>query len=176
MREISFAVQCLLGVLALSVHADAQSGKGMTWKMIGTNTPTGTLKIGCANSCDAYKGDTACTTALPILCIKKSGAGFPLPPPPSVDNSSRYHRWTGGIVGTTAATVLPATLTAANALCAQTFGAWRCFTTAGAGTSRATAASAIQPSASGSTSMISLERPAGTSGPLQRPGDAANES
>lgn len=125
MRKISVAVLCLLGALTLSVHAEAQSGKGMTWKMLGTNAPTGTIKVGC-DSCDGYKGDTACTTALPILCIKKTGAGFPLPLPPSVDNSNQYYRWSGGIIGTTAATVPPPTLAAVNALCAQTFGAdWR---------------------------------------------------
>lgn len=126
MRTISVTALYLLCALALAMQADAQSGKGMTWKFIGTNSPTGTVKVGCAVSCNAYNGDTPCTTALPLLCIKKSGAGFPLPLPPSVDNSSQYYRWSGGIIGTTAATVPPATLAAANALCVQTFGPdWR---------------------------------------------------
>jgi hypothetical protein len=125
MRKISVAAFCLSCALAFALQAGAQT-KGMTWKLLGTNAPTGTIKVGCANSCDAYKGDTPCTTALPLLCIKKSGAGFPLPLPPSVDNSNQYYRWTGGIIGTTADTVPPSTLTAANTLCAQTFGPdWR---------------------------------------------------
>jgi len=126
MRKILIAAFYLSCALALAMQADAQTGKGMTWKMIGTNAPTGTIRVGCANSCDAYKGDTSCTTALPLLCIKKTGVGFPLPLPASVDNSSRYYRWTGGVIGTTADTVPPSTLAAANALCVQTFGPdWR---------------------------------------------------
>lgn len=126
MRKISVAALSLSCALTFAVQAHAQSGKGMTWKFIGTNTPTGTVRVGCANSCDAYNGDTLCTTALPLLCIKKSGTGFPLPLPATVDNSSQYYKWAGGILGTTADTVPPSTLSAANALCVQTFGAdWR---------------------------------------------------
>ena len=100
--------------------------KGWHRKFIATNAPTGTVKVGCANSCDAFKGDTPCTAALPILCIKKSGAGFPLPLPSSVNDSDQYYRWTGGVIGTTAETVPPPTLAAVNAICAQAFGAdWR---------------------------------------------------
>jgi hypothetical protein len=55
--------------------------------------------------------------------------GFPLPVPASVNNTSRNNKWSGGVVGTTSATVPPATLTAvngANALCVREFGAdWR---------------------------------------------------
>jgi hypothetical protein len=100
--------------------------KGMTWKLVASNVSTGTIAVGCAASCDAYQGDTECTTALPLLCIKKAGAGFPLPLPASVDNSNAYYRWSGGVVGTTKAAVPPATLAAANSLCIQEFGAgWR---------------------------------------------------
>ncbi|MES1245726.1 MAG: hypothetical protein ABUT39_29235 [Acidobacteriota bacterium] len=101
--------------------------KGMTWRLTSTNSPTGTIHVGCGNNeCDPRQGDTDCTTALPILCIKKSGTGFPLPVPATVNNSDQYHRWSGGVVGTTGATVPPATLTAANDLCTKQFGAdWR---------------------------------------------------
>ena len=100
--------------------------KGMTWKLLATNTPTGTVRVGCGNSCDATKGDTQCTTALPLLCIKKSGTGFPLPLPSTVDNSDHYDRWSGGVIGTTAAMVPPTTLVAANSVCSTQFGAdWR---------------------------------------------------
>src|SRR6476661_6657032 len=61
--------------------------KGLTWKLVATNSTTGTISVGCWNGCDAYHGDTPCTTALPILCIKKTGPGFPLAVPASVDNS-----------------------------------------------------------------------------------------
>jgi hypothetical protein len=104
---------------AVTVH------KGMTWKWISKNATTGTVDVGCDN-CGAYQGDTSCKTALPILCIKKSGPGFPLPVPVGVNNSDQYHKWTGGIVATTAPIVPPATLAAADALCAQDFGpGWR---------------------------------------------------
>jgi hypothetical protein len=101
--------------------------KGMTWALLGTNVPTGTIKVGCSGpACNAYHGDTPCTTPLPLLCIRKSGPGFPLPVPASVDNSNRYYKWAGGIVGTTAAMVPPSTLAAANAACTTQFGTdWR---------------------------------------------------
>lgn len=100
--------------------------KGLTWKWLATNSTTGTIDVGCYNGCDAYKGDTPCKTLLPILCIKKSGPGFPLPLPVGVINSDKYHKWSGGVVGTTPATVPPPTLAAADAVCASTFGpGWR---------------------------------------------------
>jgi len=100
--------------------------KGLTWKLLATNSTTGTIDVGCWNGCDAYHGDTPCTTALPILCIKKSGPGFPLQLPVSVNNSDKYHKWAGGVVGTTKPTVPPATLAGANALCVKEFGpGWR---------------------------------------------------
>jgi hypothetical protein len=117
----------LLLLFALPCIAGAQSsGKGLTWKLLATNSTTGTVSVGCYSGCNAYQGDTACTTALPLLCIKKSGAGFPLPLPAGVNNSDQYHRWSGGIVGTTSPTVPPTTLAAANALCTKAFGPdWR---------------------------------------------------
>jgi len=111
-----FALPCLLG---------AQT-KGLTWKLLGTNSTTGTIAVGCWSGCDAFQGDTACTAALPILCIKKSGTGFPLPLPAAVSNSDIYYKWSGGVIGTTSPTVPPSTLAAANALCSQAFGTdWR---------------------------------------------------
>jgi len=99
--------------------------KGMTWRLIATNAPTGTTVVGCSG-CNAYQGDTPCTTALPILCIKKSGPGFPLALPASVSNGNIYYTWAGGVVGTTYPYVPPTTLAAANNLCILEFGAgWR---------------------------------------------------
>lgn len=100
--------------------------KGMTWAQVAVNAPTGTVRVGCANACNASTGDTLCTTSLPMLCIRKSGTGFPLPLPMTVDNTNQYVRWSGGIVGTTAAMTPPSTLLAANAVCSSLFGAdWR---------------------------------------------------
>src|SRR3954451_6040532 len=105
---------------ALAVH------KGLTWKLLATNSTTGTIDVGCWNGCDAHNGDTAGRTAVPILCIEKAGPGFPLQLPASVNNSDQYHKWSGGVVGTTKPTVPPATLTAADALCVKEFGpGWR---------------------------------------------------
>ena len=99
--------------------------KGMTWRFNSANPTTGTIDVGCSNSCDGYNGDTACTTPLPMLCIRKSGPGFPLPVPVGLPNSDRYHLWSGGIVATTAP-IVPTTLAAANAACAAQFGTdWR---------------------------------------------------
>lgn len=107
--------------------ANGSVRKGVTWKLRGTNATTGTVIVGCDN-CDPYQGDTPCTKALPLLCIKKTGAGFPLPNPATVAsaNPDRYYRWSGGVIATTKPTVPPSTLAAANALCVQEFGAgWR---------------------------------------------------
>jgi hypothetical protein len=107
------------------------NSKGLTWRLISTNVPTGTIRVGCGvssnqNECDGHQGDTVCTAALPVLCIKKAGAGFPLPVPVSVNDTSQYNKWSGGIVGTTSATVPPATLLAADGLCTLEFGTdWR---------------------------------------------------
>jgi hypothetical protein len=94
---------------------------GLTWQLVSTNSPTGTIRVGCGIGCDALHGDTPCTTALPLLCIKKTGAGFPLPRPASVNDTSLYNKWSGGVVGTTNPTVPPKTLAAANALCVLEF-------------------------------------------------------
>jgi hypothetical protein len=100
--------------------------KGLTWKLVSTNSPTGTVRVGCGAECDPYLGDVECTEALPLLCIKKAGTGFPLPRPTSVSNSSFYNRWSGGIIGTTSPTVPPKKLSEASALCVKEFGTdWR---------------------------------------------------
>lgn len=110
------------GTYSITVPDCQPPQKGMTWRLISTNSPTGTIRVGCGNNeCDPRHGDTPCTSALPLLCIKKTGVGFPLPPPVTVINTDKYNKWSGGIVGTTSATVPPATLALANALCAQQF-------------------------------------------------------
>jgi hypothetical protein len=123
MRAPLAATLSLLFIVPCAVQA---APYGLTWKLLGTNSTTGTVSVGCGAGCNAYMGDTPCATALPLLCIKKSGTGFPLPLPAAVDNSNPYYTWSGGVVGTTAATVPPSTLTAANTLCSQAFGTdWR---------------------------------------------------
>jgi hypothetical protein len=114
------------GRLGVSSAQASALPKGLTWKLLATNSTTGTIDVGCATGCDAYHGDTSCAQALPILCIKKTGPGFPLQAPVSVDNSNQYHKWSGGVVGTTKATVPPSKLSGADALCVKEFGpGWR---------------------------------------------------
>lgn len=115
------------GTYTITAPNCAQStSKGMTWSLLGTNPVTGTIRVGCKAGCDPRKGDTPCTTPLPLLCIRKSGPGFPLPVPVGVDNSDQYNKWAGGIVATTKPMVPPSTLGAADAVCATEFGPnWR---------------------------------------------------
>lgn len=118
-------------VTSVVVDSCGQNGHGMTWRLARVENPTGVLTVGCGsndygNECNAYSGDTSCSTVLPILCIRKNGSRFPLAKPASVDNSNIYAQWSGGIVGTTSPTLPPSTLAAANAKCAQEFGLdWR---------------------------------------------------
>lgn len=105
--------------------------KGMTWKLNSANSTSGIVDVGCVQSpqCDAYNGDTLCTTQLPMLCINPFGpAGLSLPVPPNVDNSNVYHKWSGGIVATTPAVAASTfNFTAdANTYCQTQFGPnWR---------------------------------------------------
>jgi hypothetical protein len=108
------------------VASCAPAKKGLTWIKAGVDPVNGAVRIACNNNCNATQGDTPCTTPLPLLCIRKSGPGFPLPVPVGMNNSDQYNRWAGGVIATTAPMVPPATLAAANAVCATTFGAnWR---------------------------------------------------
>ncbi|HEV8238737.1 MAG TPA: hypothetical protein VGS57_05175 [Thermoanaerobaculia bacterium] len=111
--------------LALELANQGCAPKGMTWAFAGVNAPTGTVRVACSN-CNPTTGDTPCSTPLPLLCIRKSGNGFPLPKPMGVNNSNQNSLWSGGVIGTTAPVVPPPTLVAANALCVQQFGTdWR---------------------------------------------------
>ncbi|HVR97815.1 MAG TPA: flagellar hook-length control protein [Thermoanaerobaculia bacterium] len=74
------------------VHASG--GNGMTWAKIDHQTSLGTDRVGCAG-CDAYDGETACTTALPILCLRTSSA-----PNPGL-STDFYNGWTGGHIAIT---------------------------------------------------------------------------
>ncbi|MCU1348900.1 MAG: hypothetical protein JWO56_1930 [Acidobacteria bacterium] len=109
----------------LAQDAQRTVRKGMTWTKAQVDPVTGTIGVTC-NNCNAYTGDTPCTTPLPFICIRKSGPGFPLPLPVGLVNSNRYYLWSGGVIATTAATVPPATLAAANTVCSTQFGTdWR---------------------------------------------------
>lgn len=109
-------------------------GKGLTWKLNSTNATTGTIDVGCGhsnnvNECNPLTGDTMCTTQLPILCFKPAQLSVPI----NVNNSDKYHKWSGGIVATTPAVAGNSasnpdltTIAKADKYCADLFGpGWR---------------------------------------------------
>ena len=54
---------------SFAVVNSGSARKGMTWGSSHDNV-LGIDRLGC-NNCDAYKGDTACSVALPVLCLRK---------------------------------------------------------------------------------------------------------
>jgi hypothetical protein len=118
---------------------DEKTKKGLTWGLVSHNDEFGIDRVGCYGTprvdgtsdgqpCNPYQGDTSCSTALPILCLKAeglprpryavTGRGYAMP-------VEYYHGWTGGHIGLTRP-VRGDTLTgveAAHALCEAEFGA-----------------------------------------------------
>ena len=94
---------------------------GMTWRKIDHNSSFGADRIDC-NGCDAYFGETSCSTYLPVLCINIEGS-----PNPGI-STTFYSGWTGGNIAHTApvqGTSL-GSLANANLLCSAFLGAgWR---------------------------------------------------
>ncbi|HRC87826.1 MAG TPA: hypothetical protein PK413_19710, partial [Thermoanaerobaculia bacterium] len=107
----------LLLAATLVKDASASGGFGMTWAKSSHNATYGADLVGCVG-CYPYTGDTACTNALPILCIKPDGAANP---GLAVDF---YHGWIGGNIGLTQSYkgIRLTSLEVANALCASAFG------------------------------------------------------
>ncbi|MFY0568680.1 flagellar hook-length control protein [Archangium lansingense] len=97
----------------------------MTWLKRSHLSSNGVDWVGCDNGvqCNAYTGDTACTAALPILCIRQDFS-----PVPSGLTTDVYNGWARGHI-TTTPPVQGVTLTSAavaNQICAANFGAgWR---------------------------------------------------
>jgi hypothetical protein len=121
----SLAGMMVLGALmvGMSLPAQASGGMGMTWTKHFHTTAQGVDRVGCGGVCNAYTGDTSCSTALPVLCIKKDGS--PTPPGLATDF---YNGWTGAHIATTHP-IVGSVLTSqvvADQLCAAYFGAgWR---------------------------------------------------
>jgi hypothetical protein len=106
----------LLATLGAS-SAFAAGGFGMTWAKSAHETVYSTDKVACG-SCNPYTGETACTTALPILCIRQDGSGNP------GLVTDYYNGWASGHIHLTppvAGTALTS-LAAANMWCVSTFG------------------------------------------------------
>lgn len=108
-------------VLLLAVSASAAAPPyGMTWTKAADYGAT--VRVGCSG-CDAYDGDTACSIALPILCIYVSGA-----PDPEPWRASYYNGWSEGHVAISAPVKGSDLISEANAssICQGQFGTgWR---------------------------------------------------
>lgn len=95
---------------------------GMTWRSLEQRSG-GVVHVGSDNVTNAYSGDTAAATSLPVLCLRVTNAAVPAGITPDF-----YNGWAKGSVALTAP-VAGSTLTSrttADSLCSSTFGpAWR---------------------------------------------------
>lgn len=140
MVRLGFVVAALLPFAAITTAvAQAQEPRGMTWGSYeNAATGDGVVFVGChgkprtaQGSCDAYVGDTACTTRLPLLCLRVDGR----PRPPGLITGKGhamapdfYAGWAQGEVkaGKPVAGMELRSQADANALCAAQFGpGWR---------------------------------------------------
>jgi hypothetical protein len=105
---------------------------GMTWGKVYHDAGNGVDKMSCdvvGFHCDAYNGDTQCTSKLPVLCVKVDGSPRPNYDVPDSSGGgimppAFYNGWARGHLAATVP-VLGSKLTspqAANALCAAKFG------------------------------------------------------
>ena len=96
-------------------------GEGMTFLQYKQPSAEGTIMVSCGDvngDCDPWEGDTACTEARPVLCLKWTGESAPAGETP----------WFAGTTDITAPVQGCAltSLAVANALCEETFGPdWR---------------------------------------------------
>lgn len=106
-------------LLAVAVPTWASGGTGMSWGKASHDATTGTDQIGCMG-CDPYVGNTACSTALPVMCFKADGS-----PAPGSLVLDYYHGWKGGHIATTPPIAGTSLGSAANAnlICTSYFGA-----------------------------------------------------
>jgi hypothetical protein len=114
------------GVMLSAASAGPASARsGMTWGLYSHDPTLGVDHVGCAG-CNAYTGDTACKTKLPILCLNVDGS--PRPPYSVTPGQEFYEGWAEGHIATTlpvAGTHLT-TPTTGDQICATSFGTgWR---------------------------------------------------
>lgn len=126
-------------LLSFAAAVAAEQPRGMTWGSYDNPaTGNGIVFVGChgkprteAGSCDAYAGDTACATRLPLLCLRVdgrprppgliTGKGYAMPP-------DFYAGWAQGEVkaGKPVAGTQLRSQADADAMCAAQFGTgWR---------------------------------------------------
>jgi len=97
------ALCALLCCLLFHPLAHADNGMGMTWKKQSHHDTLGVDKVGCSG-CDAYQGDTSCSTKLPILCLKQDNSpdpGVPILPTNASMPDDFYNGWAEGHIGLT---------------------------------------------------------------------------
>jgi hypothetical protein len=131
-RVMAAVALAAVGGLGLALPA-AANDKGMTWAKAGHDARLGIDAVACAagDGCDAYAGDTACTAALPVLCLKQDGSTRPnymVHPAGGVMPDAFYRGWASGHIATTAPVVgnLLTSAAQADGLCEAAFGAgWR---------------------------------------------------
>ncbi|HEY0639116.1 MAG TPA: S8 family peptidase [Pseudonocardiaceae bacterium] len=99
------------------------SGRAMTWTLLARQWNADVVDVGSDSKTNAYTGDTAVGTSLPVLCLRQDGRAVPPGVSPTFNNG-----WARGEVRLTAP-VAGSGLTSratADALCSGQFGAgWR---------------------------------------------------
>ncbi len=102
-RKFLGALCALLCCLLFQPLGHADNGMGMTWKKQSHYDTLGVDRVGCSG-CDAYQGDTPCSTKLPILCLKQDNSpdpGVPILPNDGVMPLDFYSGWAEGHIGLT---------------------------------------------------------------------------
>jgi hypothetical protein len=130
--DFSFSVQDDTSVLSATLDYKCEGGgtgdggkKGLTFGLYPHHAVSGVATAACQGQpgpdCNPYQGDQACTTALPVLCMKPSSLANP------ASNTTDPQHWSGNVIATTPA-VSPAAMSwslksQVNAYCAAQFGA-----------------------------------------------------
>ena len=99
---ILLALACLTSSqISASPSHFKPTNRGMTWTVKKEpQVGNGWAGIwGCDSFCDAYNGDTSCSSSRPILCIRYYKSMFP--PATTSPALNYYYGWSGGIVDTT---------------------------------------------------------------------------
>ena len=113
--SIWLTILILLATAATPGRLFGDPRKGLTWGLVSHNGELDIDRVGCYGRprvdgtedgppCNPYKGDTPCSEALPILCLKKEnlprpnyavvGKGHAMP-------AEYYNGWTGGRIALT---------------------------------------------------------------------------
>jgi hypothetical protein len=125
------ATALALSLATAAPPASAEAGRGYTWGKYWHDETRGIDLVGNAGSGDPLHGDTACATALPLLCLKVDSSPRPNYPIDTQDGGlpkEGYRGWAGGSLATTAPIVgeTLATRADADSICAASFGeGWR---------------------------------------------------